>query len=131
MPVIEHPYIFYDGFCGLCDRVVQFVIRHDKKKIFRFASLQSDFARKILGEKISFDSFIYFENGKIYDRSTGALRMFKKLGGFWSLIYFFIFVPTFVRDAGYNRIAKNRYQWFGKFDECKIPKPEQKELFIS
>lgn len=124
------PVIFYDGVCGLCDRSVQFIIKHDSKKTFRFAALQSDFAKQTLGEHISFDSFIYYENGKAFDRSTGALKMFRKLGETWSLLYVFIIIPPFIRNAVYNWVAKNRYKWFGKFDSCKIPTPEQRSRFI-
>jgi predicted DCC family thiol-disulfide oxidoreductase YuxK len=124
------PIIFYDGVCGLCDKSIQFIIVHDKKKIFRFAALQSDLAKQLLGKDLSLDSFIYYEKGKAFDRSTGALKMFKKLGGMWSLLYAFMIVPLFIRNAVYDWVAKNRYKWFGKFDSCKIPTPEQRSRFI-
>ncbi len=126
----NNPIIFYDGVCGLCDRSVQFIIKHDKKKIFRFAALQSKFASKMLGDAITFDSFIFYENGNASYQSTAALMMFKKLGGLWSWLYVFAIVPTFIRNAIYNYVAKNRYKWFGKFDSCKIPSQEQRALFL-
>ena len=126
----NNPIIFYDGVCGLCDRSVQFIIKHDKKKIFRFATLQSEFASKILGTNITFDSFIFYEKEKVFYQSTAALMMFKKLGGLLSWLYIFIIVPAFIRNAVYNFIAKNRYKWFGKFDSCKIPTQEQRALFL-
>ncbi len=127
----NNPIIFYDGLCGLCDRSVQFIIKNDKRKKFRFATLQSDFAEQILGDDANADTFILFENGKIITRSTAALRVCKILSGKLSLLYIFILVPAFIRDTFYDLIARNRYKWFGHFDECKIPTPEQKELFIS
>jgi predicted DCC family thiol-disulfide oxidoreductase YuxK len=126
----EHPIIFYDGVCGLCDHSVQFIIKHDKRRVFRFATLQSDFAHKVLGENITFDSFVFYENGKAAYRSTAALKMFSKLGGAWSLLYAFMIVPPFIRNGVYDFIARNRYKWFGQFDSCKIPTPEQKALFL-
>jgi predicted DCC family thiol-disulfide oxidoreductase YuxK len=126
----NNPIIFYDGVCGLCDRSVQFIIKQDKKKIFRFATLQSEFARKNLGDAITFDSFVFYENGNASYQSTAALMMFKKLGGLWSGLYIFIIVPAFIRNAIYNYVAKNRYKWFGKFDSCKIPSQEQRALFL-
>jgi len=126
----NNPIIFYDGLCGLCDHSVQFIIRHDKKKKFRFAALQSDFALQTLGEKKLTNSFILYQNETISDQSTAALNVCKTLGGYMNLLYVFILIPKFLRDAIYNWIARNRYQWFGKFDTCKIPTPEQKELFI-
>lgn len=126
----NYPVVFYDGFCGLCDRSVQFTIRHDRKRVFRYAALQSDMAHQTLGDHIAFDSFVYYENGKAFYRSTAALKVLKKLGGLWSLLYVFILVPAFIRNAVYDFIASNRYKWFGKFDSCKIPTPEQKALFL-
>jgi hypothetical protein len=67
----EHPIIFYDGVCGLCDRSIQFIMLHDKKKVFRFAALQSEFAAKTLGENLTFDSFIYYHKEKHF---TGLLQ---------------------------------------------------------
>jgi predicted DCC family thiol-disulfide oxidoreductase YuxK len=126
----EHPIIFYDGVCGLCDHSVQFIIKHDKKRVFRFATLQSDFAHKVLGESITFDSFVFYENGKAAYRSTAALKMFRKLGSAWSLLYAFMIVPPFIRNGVYDFVARNRYKWFGQFDSCKIPTPEQRALFL-
>jgi predicted DCC family thiol-disulfide oxidoreductase YuxK len=127
----NNPIIFYDGLCGLCDRSVQYIIRYDTKKKFRFAALQSNFAANILGEKKLTDSFILFENGIISERSTAALKVCKILGRNIGLLYIFILIPKKLRDSIYNWIARNRYKWFGKFDACKIPTSEQKELFIS
>lgn len=76
------------------------------------------------------NSFILVEGDNFYSRSTGALRMLKKLGGGWKLMYGFIIVPKFIRDAVYNFIAKNRYKWFGKRNECWIPTPELKARFL-
>ncbi len=127
----NNPIIFYDGLCGLCDRSVQFIIRHDTKKKFRFAALQSDIAANILEKKKLTDSFILFDDGNIFDRSTAALKVCKILDGNIGLLYVFILIPKRLRDSIYNWIARNRYKWFGKFDACKIPTSEQKELFIS
>ena len=70
------------------------------------------------------------EEGNLYTKSTGALRMLKHIGGFWSIAYVFIIVPKFIRDAVYNLIARNRYRWFGKKNECWLPKPEWKAKFL-
>ena len=75
--------------------------------------------------------FILVENGKVYDRSTAALKVLKRLNGLWRLFYGFIIVPKFIRDGVYNFIAKNRYQWFGRKDECMIPTPELKAKFLN
>jgi predicted DCC family thiol-disulfide oxidoreductase YuxK len=132
---MENPVIFFDGFCNLCNSSVQFVIERDPKNIFRFASLQSDYAQeKIVPFHISpedLDSFILLENDKVYQRSTAALRVALKLTGLWPLLYVFIIVPPFIRNAVYNYIGKNRYKWFGKQESCWVPTPELKSKFYS
>lgn len=133
MNALSHPVILFDGVCNLCNASVQYVIKHDKKKLFRFASLQSSFGEKILKENnlpnTTFNSFILYDN-KIYTRSTAALLVAKKLSGLIKLSYGFIIFPKFIRDAVYNIIAKNRYKWFGKKEACWLPTPELKELFL-
>ena len=126
----QNPIIFYDGLCGLCDSSVQFIIKHDKKKEFRFSSLQSSYAENLLGEKAKQDSFILFIRGNVFDKSTAVLKVCKIIGGAFLLLYPLILIPKFIRDGVYGMIAKNRYRWFGKFDSCKIPSTEQRELFI-
>ncbi|MEP6466538.1 MAG: thiol-disulfide oxidoreductase DCC family protein [Parafilimonas sp.] len=130
----DHPIILFDGVCNLCTGSVQYVIKHDAKRIFRFASLQSSFAQKLLSTHNlpvhDFNSFILFEKNKFYTRSTAALLVAKKLKGSIKLFYVFIIVPKFIRDAVYKIIAKNRYKWFGKKNECWIPTPELKNLFL-
>ena len=126
--------ILFDGVCNLCNSSVQFIIKQDKKKQFRFASLQGNFGQEFLKtHKMpaeNFNTLILFENDKIYTRSTGALRMLKHLGGGWSLLYVFIIFPTFIRDTVYNWVSKNRYKWFGKKNECWLPTPDLKARFL-
>jgi predicted DCC family thiol-disulfide oxidoreductase YuxK len=137
MPAIDnlsHPVILFDGVCNLCSSSVQFVIKRDKKDVFRFASLQSSFGQALLKNNnmptIGFNSFILFDRKKIYTKSTGALMVAKKLGGVLSLLYFFIIIPSFIRDSIYDFIARNRYKWFGKKEECWIPTDELKNKFF-
>ena len=129
------PVIFFDGLCNLCNGAVQFIIERDQKNTFHFASLQSEFAKAKL---VNFDidptqlnSFILLENEAIYQRSTAALRVTKKLKGLWPLLYVFIVVPHFIRDGVYNYIAKNRYKWFGKKESCWLPNEELKNRFYN
>ena len=130
----SHPVILFDGVCNLCSGSVQFVIKHEAKHHFRFASLQSNFGQKVLQKyklpAADFDSFILLENDQVYTRSSAALRVVKKLNGLWSALYGFVIIPLFIRNAVYNYIAKNRYKWFGKQETCWLPTPELKELFI-
>ena len=131
----KHSIILFDGVCNLCNWSIQFVIKHDPEKKFQFGSLQSDKAKKLLQEYSidtkEINSFILVENGKIFTRSTGALRVLKKLRGWPVLFYCFILVPKFIRDVIYNFIAKKRYRWFGKRGECMIPSPEISSRFLN
>ena len=131
----SNPIILFDGVCNLCSNVVQFIIKHDPEKKFRFASLQSKFGEEVMKyfglPADQFNSFILLEKGKIYTRSTGALKVAKRLKGIWSLSYGFIILPRFIRDSVYNLIARKRYKWFGKKETCWIPTPELRSLFLS
>ena len=108
-PTPNTPIVFYDGLCGLCDKSVQFILKHDSKKIFLFSALQSDFASNTLNNPLAYNSFILNHNGKTYQKSTAALHTLKLLGGFWTLLFCFIIVPPFIRDAVYDFIAANRF----------------------
>lgn len=127
--------VLFDGVCNLCNSFVQFVIKYDKNERFKFASLQSDFAEKELAnffmDSQKMSTVILLENGKLYSRSTAALRILNSLNGLWPLLYVFIIVPAFIRDVVYNLIAKNRYKWFGKKDSCMVPSPELQCRFLS
>ncbi|MBC7936058.1 MAG: DUF393 domain-containing protein [Rhizobacter sp.] len=131
----EGPVILFDGVCNLCNGSVQYVIRHDKAAIFRFASLQSDSGQQLLQQyqlpQSDFASFVLIENGKAHTRSAAALKVARKLSGAVKLLYGFIIVPAFIRDWFYNFISGNRYKWFGKRDSCMIPTPELKNRFIN
>lgn len=130
-----HPVIFFDGVCNLCTGSVQFIIKHDPKQYFRFASLQSELGQQFLQQNglsaDTFDSFIVWENGKYYTESTAALRVARKLSGLWPALYAFILLPAFIRNSVYRLIARNRYRWFGKKEACWIPTAELNSLFLS
>ncbi len=126
--------ILFDGVCNLCNGSVQFVLKHDKKNQFLFGSLQSKTGQEYLQQfnlaTETFSSFMLIENGKLYTRSTGALRVLKHLGGGWQLLYGLVIIPRFIRDAVYNWIARNRYKWFGKQESCWLPTPALKARFL-
>jgi predicted DCC family thiol-disulfide oxidoreductase YuxK len=129
----EAPLILFDGVCNLCSGSVQFILKRDKGKKFLFASLQSAAGQKILSRfnlpTDNFNSFILYQDGKIFSKSTGALKMFEQLNG-WKWVKIFWIVPRFIRDAVYNVIANNRYKWFGKKEACWLPTPELKARFL-
>lgn len=129
------PIIFFDGVCNLCNASVQFVIDRDKENYFKFTALQSDYAKEVLSNfdfnSSALNSILLLEDGKIYTKSSSVLRIVKKLNGFWPLLYSFYIVPKFLRDWVYDIIAKNRYKWWGKQENCRVPTPELKTKFYS
>jgi len=130
----KKPIILFDGICNLCNSAIQTVIKHDPDGKFQFASLQSNEGQKLLQQYQlpvnNFTSFVLIQNGDVYTKSTGALKVAKQINGWWKLLYVFIILPKFIRDPVYNWIANNRYKWFGKKDECMIPTPELKARFL-
>jgi predicted DCC family thiol-disulfide oxidoreductase YuxK len=130
-----HPVILFDGVCNLCSRSVQFVLKHDKRGKFRFASLQSSTARDMLmhrGLRVDgrFNSFLLLEGDKLYTQSSAALRVLRQLGGGWPILYIFLIVPPFIRNGIYDWISRNRYRWFGRRDTCWMPEPEWASRFL-
>ncbi|HVU58066.1 MAG TPA: thiol-disulfide oxidoreductase DCC family protein [Puia sp.] len=128
------PIVLFDGVCNLCNRSVQFILKRDRRGLFRFASLQSSVGRSLLQQyglsTTSMDSFVLLDNDKPYTRSSGALRVMKRLGFPWSLLYVVWIIPRPVRDRIYDWVARNRYRWFGKEETCWLPRPEWKERFL-
>ena len=126
--------ILFDGVCNLCNSSVNFIIKHDKKTQFAFTSLQSDVAKEILLQfkikKLNLDTIVLIDNGEIYEKSTAVLKILKHLNGGYKLLYAFMIFPKFIRDWVYSCIAKNRYKWFGKKDNCMIPTLEIKSRFL-
>jgi len=127
--------ILFDGVCNLCNSAVQFVIRHDKKDVFRFVALQSELGQNILKhigiDPKYIDSVILYEPGVAYHyKSAAALEIAKNLGGFWHLGTVFRVIPTGISNQVYDYIAKNRYKWYGKKDSCMVPSPELESKFL-
>ncbi|WP_035674525.1 thiol-disulfide oxidoreductase DCC family protein [Flavobacterium sp. 83] len=127
--------ILFDGVCNLCDSAVQFIIKQDKKDIFRFVALQSDLGQEIIkhigidAKKI--DSIILYEPGiAYYYKSEAALEIAKSLGGIFYCGTLFSIFPTSFNNYIYDYIAKNRYKWYGKKESCMIPTKELQAKFL-
>jgi predicted DCC family thiol-disulfide oxidoreductase YuxK len=126
--------ILFDGFCNLCNGVVQFIIPRDKNDVFRFVSLQSDLGIQILNhlnlDSKNLDSIVLFEPENTYNtQSDAALEIAKHLGNYKYLNILKI-IPKYIRDKIYQYIAKNRYRWFGQKESCWIPSLELKSKFL-
>lgn len=129
----EQAVILFDGVCNLCNGAIKVVIQQDKRKAFKFASLQSAAAQQLLqqyGDFKKFDSFILLENGKLFQKSAAALKVLKHLPWYWQWMQVIWIVPKRLRDAVYDFIATNRYKWFGKKDQCMMPTPEIRSRFL-
>ena len=125
--------LLFDGVCTLCNGFVQFVIERDPAGRFQFAPLQSDAAARLLGVAPPPlpDSLVLLEDGRLFTRSTAALRVARGLRFPWPLAYVFVAVPRPVRDCVYDAVARNRYRWFGRRDVCMVPTPELRSRFLN
>ncbi len=127
--------ILFDGVCNLCNAWVKFVIKFDKKDIFRFTSIQSDLGLQIINhlaiDSSKTDSIILFEpENKYFIHSEAVFKIAKYLGGLFIILTIFSILPKGITDFGYRFIAKNRYKWFGKKDNCSIPNKENLMKFL-
>lgn len=131
---ITGPVVLFDGVCNLCNDSVKFIIKRDPGSVFKFAPLQSEISKTILQEfnlsTDSLDTLILIEDGKYYVRSEAALRIARRLGGVWGLLYIFIIIPRPLRDYIYSIVARHRYKWFGKREQCMVPEPGDQERFL-
>lgn len=130
----EQPVILFDGVCNLCNGFVQFVIRHDRERQFRFASLQSEAGSRILREHDlphdQLSTMVLSLGDRHFIKSDAALEVVTRLGGAWKLLTPLKWIPAFLRNWGYNFIAVNRYRFFGRNEVCLLPTPELRERFL-
>ena len=132
--------ILYDGVCGLCNRFVSLLLRHDRRDEFRFAPLQSEFARSLLRRhglnQDDLDTVVVLPNfgcpnEQALTRSLAVLCAADRLGGIWSLLTIAKWLPGPLREAIYRFIARHRYCSFGKHDQCLLPRPEDRHKFLA
>lgn len=134
MSKTQQDIIFFDGVCNLCSNTVQFIIKNNSHKDLRFSSLQSDFAHEKLKkhpidlQKV--DRIYFLTRGQLLSQSDAILAIFARLDGIYPYLSYLKFIPSSLRDWGYQFIAKRRYRWFGKKDTCMIPSPELKSRFL-
>jgi predicted DCC family thiol-disulfide oxidoreductase YuxK len=134
-----HPIVLYDGVCGLCNRLNQFLLKRDRNDRFRFASLQSDFATKLLArhgaDSNDLDTvYVVLDHGqpgeRLLMRSEAILYTLTHLNGIWKLAAIARVLPRALRDAVYGVIARNRYRVFGKHESCLLPEPGHRRKFL-
>ena len=127
--------LLFDGVCNLCNASVRFVIQRDPKARIRFAPLSSElgntFAKQVGQTGPEPTSIVYLRKGAVIQRSTAALYVARDLSGAWPLLFGFIVVPRVLRDLVYDLIARKRYAWFGRTDQCMVPPPDMATRFLS
>ncbi len=129
----RRPIVFFDGVCGMCNRFVDLLLKVDRRGIFLFAPLQGETARSLL-PPLPADpaawSMLYLDERGLHDQSDASLEVYRRLGGLWSVLALARFVPRFLRTPVYRWIARNRYNWFGRRDACRVPTPAERERFL-
>ena len=126
----DGPVVLFDGVCNLCNGAVQFILKRDRAGYFHFASLQSQAARQLLGHTPPLQSIVLVEEGKTYTKSDAVLRIARQLRFPWAMLSVLRLIPRPVRDWIYDGIARNRYSWFGRKDQCMIPSKEFRIRFL-
>ena len=126
--------VVFDGVCNLCAHSVQFILRHEADARLHFAAVQSPAGTKLLGDHgfpaEDVKTFVLVADGKAYTRSDAAIRVSAYLRGGWKLLGLVRVIPRPIRDWMYDRVARNRYRWFGKTEACMIPTPELRSRFL-
>ncbi len=136
---MANPIVLYDGVCGLCNRLVQFLLKRDMHDRLRFASLQSDFAARVLSRHgadpsdldtvyvvVDYDS----PAERLLARSDAILHVAQQIGGFWKIVSWAKILPRPIRNLVYNLVARNRYKVFGKYETCMLPQPQHRKKFL-
>jgi predicted DCC family thiol-disulfide oxidoreductase YuxK len=139
LPVETNPIVLYDGVCGLCNRLVQFLLKRDTHDRFHFASLQSDFTAQVLRrhglDPADLDTvYVIRDFGqtreRLLARSDAVLFMLNRLGGIWRVTALGRVLPRALRDLVYKLVARNRYRVFGKHESCMLPAPQHRQKFL-
>ena len=130
----QPPVILFDGICNLCCGWVQFLIRKDKKMLFRFASIQSDSGEKLLNSsalsKGNIDSIVYLKENQCFLESSAVLEILKDLGGMWGIVSLLKLIPQSIRNEIYRFVAKRRHRFFGKRVTCFLPTSNMQKRFL-
>ena len=124
--------VFFDGVCNLCQRSVRYLLKHDHKNFLKFATLQGQYAKKILPPEDlkNLKSIVFYDGKAFYKKSTALLKLCTSLGGGHKLLLVGYLLPKFLRDGLYSMIAKNRYRWFGQQEHCMVPTKDIQDRFL-
>jgi len=131
----KNPIMVYDGVCSFCNSTLQFILAHEKENSIKFLAYQTDTGKELLKSmgkaEDDLDSVVFIENGNYYLKSEVTVEFAKYLKSPWDKIQWIKWIPGFIRNFGYDIIAKYRYRLMGKHDSCQMPTPEQRTRFLS
>ena len=131
---MSHPIVLFDGVCNFCDASVNWIIARDRRGMFRFAALQSAAGERLQREHgldpTALDTLVLVDGARVYRKSGAALRVLRRLRLPWPILFGMILVPPFIRDFVYDFLARRRYGWFGRKEECMVPAPEVRDRFL-
>ncbi|OYZ21251.1 MAG: hypothetical protein B7Y39_09470 [Bdellovibrio sp. 28-41-41] len=124
--------LFFDGYCSLCNGLVDWTMRQDKHARIQFASLQGKTAKTVIPNNNinDTDTVVYWRDGKSYQRSSAILYLLADIGGAWSLFGIFFLIPTVLRDFLYRIVAVNRYRFFNRRDSCRMSTLQEKDRLL-
>lgn len=131
--VSQHPIVFFDGVCGLCDQTVKRLLRLDTRQKLRFAPLQGETAGQLLevADIQELKSLVVYDERGISRCSSAVVRILWHLGGLYCVLSLLLWlIPSPIRNWGYRFVAARRYKWFGKHDACRLPLPGERERFL-
>nr|WP_320120489.1 thiol-disulfide oxidoreductase DCC family protein [uncultured Marinifilum sp.] len=129
----SNPIVLFDGVCNFCNTTVRFVLAYNRAENIRFSPLQSDFAKQLLAQhnlsSDDIDTVVFVQDNKAYTKSSAAFQIARHLIYPWKTLYYLKHTPKNITNWIYDLIARNRYSWFGKKNQCMVPKPEWRERF--
>lgn len=142
-PIDTGAVIVFDGVCVLCNGWVRFLLRHDRRRRYRFAAMQGEAGRALLArhgldpdDPVSF-LLVEYDLGhdsaatpRVSTDTTAIRRVLAGLGGLWRVAHLAALLPSFVRDPLYRLFARNRYRWFGRHEACMVPTAEERARFL-
>ena len=126
--------VYFDGVCGMCDWFVNLLVKIDKHNNLKFSSLQGTSGQALLSnlklDLNEFNTVLFKVNDQVYTKSTAVFKIIESIGGFYKVLLIFNLLPTRFNDWIYSKVAKYRYKYFGKLDQCDISKFNTPGQFI-
>lgn len=125
--------IVFDGICNWCNAWVDFTMARDRGR-FHFATLQSEKGQQLLTlvglPAQDFETFVLLERGRVFTKSTAALKIVRQLSGGWPILSIFVLVPRRLRDSLYDVVARHRYRLMGTASTCRVPSTTERDRFV-